>query len=162
MNNGDALKSEIEEALQSLSAMPDRLAALSHGLDAARLNRSSAAGEWSVNQILAHLRACADVWGKSILAMIAQEHPTLRYVSPRTHMKKSGYSEQEFHPSLRAFTEQRNELLRALNALDVAGWSRGATFTATTRGREQTVLSYAQRIAQHEDEHCAQLEVLLG
>ena len=162
MNNGDTLKSEIEEVLQSLSAMPDRLAARSLGLDDARLNRSSAEGEWSANQILAHLRACADVWGKSILAMIAQEHPTLRYVSPRTRMKKSGYAEQGFHPSLRAFTEQRNELVRTLNALDMAGWCRRATFTGTTRGREQTVLSYAQRIAQHEDEHCTQLGTLLG
>ncbi len=40
-------------------------------------------------------------------------------------------------------------------------WLRGATFTGTTKGREQTVLSYAQRMVQHEIEHCEQIEKLL-
>jgi len=31
--------------------------------------------------------------------------------------------------------------------LKIEDWSRGATFTGTVRGREQTILSYAQRIA---------------
>ena len=74
--------------------------------------------------------------------------------------EKKNYPEQDFHVSLAAFTKQRNELLEALKALKNNDWSRGATFTATTRGREQSVLSYAQRIVQHENEHCAQIEGL--
>jgi hypothetical protein len=115
-----------------------------------------------VNDILAHLRACADVWGKSILAMVAQDHPTLRYVSPRTRMKKTNYAALDFHASLQAFAQQRAELVKALSNLDAAGWLRGATFTGTTRGREATVLSYARRITDHEREHCEQLEAILG
>jgi hypothetical protein len=61
---------------------------------------------------------------------------------------------------LQTFTRQRNDLLKSLKALSLTGWSRGATFTATTKGREQTVFSYAQRIAQHETEHLGQLEAL--
>ncbi len=85
----------------------------------------------------------------------------MRYVSPRTWMRKTNYPEQDFHTSLEAFTNQRKELLEALRTLPNNDWSRGATFTATSKGREQTVLSYAQRIAQHEDAHCIQIEVLL-
>jgi hypothetical protein len=152
---------EIKTILASLEAAPVHLAALSQGLDLASLHTRSEQEPWSVNDILAHLRACADVWGKSILAMLAQDHPTMRYVSPRTHLKKTAYPEQEFPASLAAFTAQRQELLGALKALEPAGWSRGATFTATTRGREGTVLSYAQRLAQHESEHMAQIRSLL-
>jgi DinB family protein len=152
---------EIEKTLKSLTASPDRLKALSKGLDKTQLHFRSAEEPWSFNDILAHLRGCADVWGKSILAMISQEHPTLRYVSPRTWMRKTNYPEQDFDISLEAFTKQHNELLEALKALTNNDWSRGATFTATTKGREQTVLSYAQRIAQHENEHCIQIEALL-
>ena len=152
---------EIEKTLKSLAATPHRLKTLSKGLDKTQLHFWSDEEPWSVNDILAHLRACADVWGKSILTMISQEHPTLRYVSPRTWMRKTNYPEQEFHASLEAFTRQRNELLEALKALTNPDWSRGATFTGTTKGREQTVLSYAQRIAQHENEHCIQIEALL-
>lgn len=152
---------EIERTLKSLAATPLRLKVLSQGLDKTQLHYRSDEVPWSVNDIQAHLRACADVWGKSILAMISQEHPTLRYISPRIWMRKTNYPEQDFHASLEAFTRQRNELLEALNALKNNDWSRGATFTATTKGREQTILSYAKRIAEHENEHCIQIEGLL-
>lgn len=152
---------EIEKALELLVATPRRLELMSKGLDHVKLHFRSAEEPWSANDILAHLRACADVWGKSMIAMIAQDHPTLRYISPRTWMRKKDYPEQEFRVSLAAFTKQRNELLGMLKSLKTEDWSRGATFTATTKGREQTVLSYAQRMAEHEDEHCIQLEALL-
>jgi hypothetical protein len=154
--------SEIGQLLESLAATPRRLEALSRDLDDALLSFRSDEATWSANDILAHLRACADVWGGSILAMITQDHPTLRYVSPRTWMKKTSYPELDFHTSLQAFTQKRAELLQTLQVLKGADWSRGATFTATTRGREQTILSYVRRIVDHEGEHCEQLEALLN
>ncbi len=47
-------------------------------------NRGAAFSEedWSAKDILAHLRTCADVWGKHIVIMMMQDHPTLRYISP--------------------------------------------------------------------------------
>ena len=152
---------EIKKILASLAATPQLLKALSIGLNKDQLHYRSDEEPWAANDILAHLRTCADVWGKSIMAMISQDHPTLRYVSPRTWMKKTNYPEQDFHASLEEFTRQRNELLQALKALPTNDWSRGATFTATTSGREQTVLSYAQRIVDHENTHCIQIEALL-
>ena len=152
---------EIEQVLKSLADTPHRLKSLSKGLSKTQLHRRSNEEPWSSNDILAHLRACAEVWGQSILAMISQDHPTLRYISPRTWMRKTNYPEQDFHTSLEAFTRQRNELLQTLNALNTKDWSRGATFTATTKGREQTVLRYAQKIVDHENAHCIQVEALL-
>jgi hypothetical protein len=73
-------------------------------------------------------------------------------------MKKTGYSALGFHESLSAFTKQRAGLVARLTALKPADWSRGATFTATTRGRHATVQSYAERIASHEKEHWEQLK----
>lgn len=153
----DMTAAEIEHMLTVLAETPPRLASLTNGLETARLQTKADQDSWSANDILAHLRSCADVWGKSILAMLAQDHPTLRYVSPRTWIKKTNYLEQEFHTSLQAFINQRNDLLAALKPLAIEGWSRGATFTGTTRGREQTVFKYAQRIADHETQHLDQL-----
>jgi hypothetical protein len=150
-----------EKFLAQLAETPRQLAALSRGLDSARLNARTVDEPWSANDILAHLRACADVWGKGITAMLTQEHPTLRYVSPRTWIRKKDYPTQEFHASLQAFTAQREQLVAALKPLPLKDWSRGATFTATTRGREQTVFSYVQRMAEHERGHCEQIEALL-
>jgi hypothetical protein len=84
------------------------------------------------NEILAHLRACSDVWGKSITRMLNEDNPTMRYVSPRTHMKKTNYAQQAFHDLLELFTHQRNALLEVLKALPTDDWLRQGTFTGTT------------------------------
>jgi hypothetical protein len=153
---------EIERILYLLAQTPVRIVFAGLGHENERLTSKPDAADWSANDILAHLRSCADVWGKSIQAMITQDHPTLRYVSPRAWIRKTNYSTLEFRVSLEGFTRQRNELLQMLKALAVEDWSRGATFVGTTKGSEQTILSYAQRIAQHEVEHCLQIEKLLG
>lgn len=152
---------EIDKILQRLEETPRRLALVMSQRQTVLLHDKVEQEEWSMDEILAHLRVCAEVWGKSILTMLAQDQPTLRYVSPRTVAKKRNYATQPYQESFQAFAKQRHDLLQALQALNQDGWSRGATFTGTTRGREQTVYSYAQRIADHESEHLAQIDNLL-
>lgn len=73
-------------------------------------------------------------------------------------MKKPEYQDRDFGESLRLFTVERSALLETLRSLSTAEWLRGATFTATTLGRDGTVLSYAERIASHEVHHFDQFE----
>ena len=89
--------------------------------------------------------------------MLAEDYPTIRYVSPRTWIKRTDYLEVNFHDSLEAFSRQRARLIATLGELAVVGWSRRAAFTATSQGREASVLSYAMRIADHEVRHLDQL-----
>jgi len=152
---------ETESVLRLLAATPRRIASLSRDVEISKLHFRPHPDSWSTNDILAHLRACADVWGKSIVEMIIRDHPKLRYISPRSWIRKTDYLELEFRGSLKAFTDQRRELLRALKGLAIKDWSRSATFTTTTRGHEQTVFSYACRIAEHEHKHCDQIEAVL-
>ena len=81
----------IEQALTLLAATPPRLAALSAGLAPAHLQTRSAPEDWSANDVLTHLRACADVWGNCIMAILAEDGPTLRAVDPRTWIKSTDY-----------------------------------------------------------------------
>ena len=111
------------------AATPPRIAALTAGLAADQLRATPTDGEWAANEVLAHLRACADVWGSCMVTMIAQDRPTLRAVNPRTWIRKTEYREQEFQPSLHAFTTQRTEVLAVLIPLAPEGWSRAATVT---------------------------------
>src|SRR5438093_6800583 len=100
-----------EQVLSMLAATPQRIAALSDGLRPAQLRAAPNQGEWSANEVLAHLRACADMWGGAIIAIISQDHPTLRAINPRTWLKKTDYLEQKFPDSLRVFATQRAALL---------------------------------------------------
>ena len=152
----------IEQVLNQLAETPRGITALTTGLEPILLRTTPANGGWSANEILAHLRACADVWGAGILAIITQDTPTLRAVNPRTWIQKTDYLEQEFHPSLRAFAAQRGELLAVLQALPPAGWSRTAIVTGAGSILEWDVLFYARRLASHERTHVNQIERMLG
>ncbi|RPJ25719.1 MAG: hypothetical protein EHM33_13715 [Chloroflexi bacterium] len=53
---------EIEEYLRLLSQTSHRITKATNGLEEARLKSRTEEQPWSVNDILAHLRSCADVW----------------------------------------------------------------------------------------------------
>src|SRR4051812_11555959 len=153
--NTDA--ADIRAVLTVLSDTPAKVAQIAEGLSEERLHRRPAAEAWSAHEIVVHLRACAEVWGRSIDRMLAEDHPTIRYVSPRGWMKKTDYLGRDFRETLHAFSERRAVLVTTLRALSANSWARGATFTGTTLGRAGTVLSYASRIADHEVRHLDQL-----
>src|SRR5437868_3301754 len=119
----------IEQILTILAETPPRIGTLTTGLVEAQLHTTPKHNEWSANDVLAHLRSCADVWGNCIVAIIAQDRPTLRAVNPRTWIKQTDYLEQEFQPSLHAFATQRIDLLAVLEPLAPEGWARSATVT---------------------------------
>jgi hypothetical protein len=77
-------------------------------------------------------------------------------------MRKPTYREQEFDAALEAFTQERHKLVKALADLDQASWVRRGTFIgASARQRDQTVVSYSDRIVNHEQPHLDQIESLL-
>ena len=147
----------IEQVLSLLAETPPCLDVLTAGVGPANLQTAPNDDEWSANDVLAHLRACADVWGGCIAAMIAEDMPTLRAVNPRTWIKQTDYRDQEFLPSLRAFAVQRAELLTVLEPLPPEGWSRAATVTGAGKALERTVLFYARWLAGHERPHVKQI-----
>jgi len=152
----------IEQVLTLLAETPRRIAALTAGLAPAQLHTAPNHGEWSANDVLAHLRSCADVWGNCIEVIIAQDTPTIRAVNPTTWINSTDYLEQEFQPSLYAFATQRTDLLAVLEPLAHEDWSRAATVTGAGKPLVRTVHTYAQRLARHERTHVKQIERIVN
>jgi hypothetical protein len=152
----------IEQVLTLLAETPRRIDALTTGLAPAQLRTSLGPDGWSANDVLAHLRSCADVWGGCIATMVAEDRPTLRAVNPRSWIKRTDYPELEFRPSLRSFATQRADLLAVLEPLPHEGWSRSATVTGAGNVLERTVLSYAARLAGHERPHIKQVQRIVN
>ena len=150
-----------EQVLTRLAEAPPRLAALTTGLSPAQLQTRPGPAEWSLNDVLAHLRACADMWGGYIRTILAEDRPTFRAVSPTTWIKQTDYPELEFRRSLRAFTTQRAQLLAVLQPLPPKAWSRSATVTGGGKPRQRTVFTYAQWLANHERSHFRHIERLV-
>src|SRR4029078_11057977 len=86
----------VEQILNVLAETPARIAALTADLTPEQLRTAPGEREWSVSEVLAHLRSCADVWGVCIARILAEEHPTLRAIDPRARTLQTDYPAQEF------------------------------------------------------------------
>jgi uncharacterized damage-inducible protein DinB len=153
------LKVELDEVdgyLLILAETPRRLADCAAGLSDEQLENPPIAGEWSLRQVLAHLRAAAEVWGEAIAMTLGQHSPDIPYEHPNRRMKAAGYAALDFKASLEAYTHQRRALLETLRHLQPGDWSRPATI----RGRTHTVFGQTRRMALHEADHWAQIERL--
>jgi hypothetical protein len=148
---------EIEKYLNLLNQTSRRLTKATKGFEKTRLKTRTKEQPWSVNDILAHLRSCADVWGGSIAAMLAEQKPTIPDRHPRQWVRKTNYPKLSFPESFKAFVAQRKKLLKVLKGLSFEDWSRAGII----KGREHTVFTQVRRMALHEQVHCEQIESLL-
>ena len=146
-----------DEILTLLAVNAERIGEHAKACSPSDLQTSPEPGEWSANEVLAHLRCCADMWGGAIEQILAADHPTIRATNPGTWIHQTDYLELDFAKSFRAFVKQRKELLSFLEALRPADWDRGATITGAGKPLERTVHFYAQWLATHERPHVKQI-----
>ena len=149
--------SAIQEVLSLLTQTPRQLNFLIAEFDESHLYSPSGKKTWSVSEILANLRACADIWTFSIYTMLTEEKPILPEINERKWAKLTSYARVPIALSLQAFTFQREELMRVLGALPLEGWER----VALSPEQEYTVFGQAQRMAFHEQSHIEQMKDLL-
>jgi hypothetical protein len=151
----------LQQVLTLLADTPTRITTLTADLTSAQLHARPTPDEWSANEVLAHLRSCADVWGNCIQTILDQDRPTIKAVNPTTWINQTNYPALDFKLSLSAFVTQRSALLAVLNALPPDAWARSATVTGAGKALERTVLFYAQWLARHERSHYKQIETLV-
>jgi hypothetical protein len=152
-----ATPADIQKYLTALEKTTGRITSIAKQIDVILLHEKPDKNEWSANDILAHLRSCADVWGGQIDKMIEKDKQKLPYAHPRQWIKKTNYRELPFHTSFQAFKAQRRKLLKILKGLSLEDWSRRATI----KGREHTIFTHVRRMAKHEDVHCHQIKEIL-
>lgn len=146
--------------LALLAEGPERVAAATAGVEAASLRTAPAEGAWSATEILAHMRACADVWGSCIATILSADRPTIRAVNPRRWINSTDYPNLDFRPSFQAYSTQRMDLLATLQASAPDAWLRSAVVTGAGAALERDAHSFAHRLATHEQSHVRQIERL--
>jgi DinB superfamily len=148
----------VDEIMAILSATPQTIARLTDGLTATELRTPPAPDAWSINEILAHLRASQDVLGGNMLRILTEEHPAWRRVSPRARMRTTDYVDWAFAPSFEVFERERSDLLRVLQPLGPDAWERTATVTEGNGvRRERSVRFFGDWLAGHERIHWDQI-----
>ena len=151
--------SGVDDLVERLAATPGRIAAAAAGRSPEELSAAPADGEWSAVAILAHLRASDDILAPRLVAMLVREEPALPAFDDRRWEEVMGYAASDFQELLATFTFRRVELVRVLRQLAPADWQRTGLHEA--RGRI-TLQETLRHIAEHEAEHCLQLEALFA
>jgi len=72
------------------------MATVSAEMTETQLYAAPARGEWSANEVLAHLRSCADMRGGCIQAILFEDVHTLRAVNTPHLDQTNGLSQTEF------------------------------------------------------------------
>ncbi len=146
---------EIALHLAQLTDTPLKLRQMVTGLNNDDLHWSLGPKAWSIVEILAHVRACADVWTFSMYAMLTENQPNLPLLDERRWAKTLGYAALTFETSFNTFAAQREDLVRTLRGLSPEQWERSGQI----EGRNHSVFSQARRMALHEVEHLTQFQV---
>ena len=148
-------QAQIIEYLQILRESPHRIATVTAGIDESRLKKAPPQ-EWSLLQIMAHLRASAEVWSTSIFTMLTVDNPQMDFIHPRKWDKKQGYGTLSFAENLMVFDLWRMTLLHTLEPLSFEAWGR--TGRVIGKVNTFTVFGETMRMALHESDHWEQID----
>jgi DinB family protein len=151
---------QIKLYLQTLIDTPQLILKYTEGLDEARLKTPPASDEWSVVDILAHLRGCADVWSYSIYAMLTLDNPGLAFIHPRAWTKTQQHDKLSFAENFQAYQVGRDNLVRVRQGLSFEDWNRWARFIG--KANVYTIFGETMRMALHEMDHWEQLEAMFS
>ena len=148
----------VDRILLLLPESPQRIEKATSGLSAEQLQAPAGEGEWSARDVMAHLRACSDVWGGHIHRILTEDQPNIAGINPRVYIKKTNYPEQTFEKLFVDFVRQRADLLSVLKNLPPEGWVRSALVRSYGQVFEKRVQFYADKMARHERGHVNQIQ----
>jgi hypothetical protein len=160
---GNAMKPQltVDATMEILRTTVLRLEGLTRRVSQKRLSTVTDYG-WSVNDQLAHLRACHDVLGGNMLRIVREDHPAWKGMAPRTWQERTDYFEWKIQLAFEAFRAQRAELLEVLEPLPPSGWERTATVWAPPGVvYEYSTLYYGDWMARHERSHLKHIARIL-
>lgn len=150
-----AIQGDIDELLFRLSEAPLRIARAVEGYDETALRTVRAEDEWSIVDILAHLRASDEIIAYRAYVILIRDNPALLAYDDRRWSEVARYALADFRTSLALYALRRAELVNMLRHLDLENWQRVGLHES--RG-PVSLLDVVTSLVEHEEEHCTQLE----
>jgi hypothetical protein len=124
------------------------------GIDPMKLQTRPDPDSWSAVEILAHLHACATIWGNSIEKMLQENNPIIADLHPRNWDMLKDFSALSFDESFKIYKHNRQNLISKLLTLSLEEWGNSGWI----KHKKHTVFSQARRMALHEFDHLDQFE----
>ncbi|MDQ6695360.1 MAG: DinB family protein [Chloroflexota bacterium] len=149
---------QIEDILTRLGAAPARFTRAFYGFEEAKSSNGKVHelnDEWSPTEVLAHVRASNDIMEARLFSILVRDDPHMLAYDDQRWRDVAQYNSLPPSESLEIMRLRRKELVNALRAISQEDWTRTGTHELSGT---QSLIDIAMRIADHEDEHCAQIE----
>jgi uncharacterized damage-inducible protein DinB len=147
------------EILTKLQDTPKRLAALFRGQSDELFRRKPTADQWSMLEILCHLRDVEFLFVERYGKIASYDRPQLRMINNNELAAKLKYNEDNAATVLREFQGLRAQSVLALSALPQQAWERVGLHPK--RG-EFSIAANAVMHVTHDANHLARLQALHG
>ena len=143
------------EVIQTLAATPETLTGLLRGISDVQARSAKGGDEnWSVIEVLCHLRDAEEIGLGRMQAMRDQDDPSVPGWDQNALALEKKYAEADLAPALAAFAETRAAYVAALKGLTPEQWERTARHNETG---DITIFTHALHRAYHDAIHCAQI-----
>lgn len=143
------------DLLDALQATPDILAGLIDGLSQDQARAAKGGDEnWSVVEVICHLRDAEEINVARIAAMRDQDNPAILSYDQNLLARERNYHEAELRQAFAAFLAQRQAMIAMLSELTIEQWERPGQHNQLGR---VTIFSQTLHRAAHDAVHCAQI-----
>lgn len=145
------------ETIEALRLLPERLRGEVAGLTEQQLRFRPAPGQWSLKEVIGHLRDFAEIDHDRLLRMITQERPVLPGYDQEALAREHNYQEADLQSILDELASIREQTVHVLTELVDANWAR------TGRHLERGTFSIRQHVdhlVEHEALHLEHVRAL--
>ena len=143
------------ELIETLSATPEILAGLLRGVSEAQAHAAVDGDEnWSIIEILCHLRDSDEIAIQRMTAMRDQDNPAIIGFDQEALASERKYADADLNATLVDFVRFRAAYLDALTALTPEQWERTGQHNEIG---EISIVTHCMHKTYHDAIHCAQI-----
>lgn len=146
------------ETVKTLRATPPILRALTRDVGDERARRAPAPGEWSVVEVVAHMRDVEQQALERVRRMLAEDRPSLAAFDHEQHARDRNYVALRLQETVEQYVGLRKEHLVLLDGLGPEGQRRAGRHEVHG---DVTVASYEVHVAAEDVDHLAQIARML-
>jgi hypothetical protein len=143
------------ELIEALNATPETLKGLICRVTVAQARSAKGGDEnWSVVDVLCHLRDAEEISLRRVQAMRDQDCPKIASYDQEALARERNYKEADPYAALEAFAGFRKQHTAVLSGLSAEQWERVGEFAAFG---QITVAAHTIHKLYHDSIHCAQM-----
>jgi uncharacterized damage-inducible protein DinB len=138
------------EIIEALRLLPDRLRGEVAGLSEEQLRFRPGEGQWSLKEVIGHVRDFAEIDHDRLIKMITQERPVLPGYGQEDLAREHNYQDAGLQTVLEELASIRQETVHVLTELVDANWAR--TGRHVERGTF-SIRQHVEHLVEHEALH---------